>query len=104
MWHSYLGFAVGFLVIGLFWIGHHRRFRLIVRSDKVLLSLNLVILMIVAVIPFATSVISENGNTTATVFHAGVMVALGGTSIGIAFLDPTVARFSWLLLIAASRM
>ena len=39
-----------------------------------LLLLNLVLLLFVAFIPFPTSVISENGNRTATIFYALTMV------------------------------
>ena len=70
IWPEYLGFAVSFLVIGALWIGHHRKFLLIQRYDRRLLFLNLLLLMSIAFIPFPTSVISEYGNLTATVFYA----------------------------------
>ena len=37
LWPSYLGYAISFLVIGTVWANHHNRFRLISRSDHILL-------------------------------------------------------------------
>jgi uncharacterized membrane protein len=143
LWPKYLAYVVSFLAIGTFWIGHHRRFKFIRRCDRGLLALNLLFLMVVAFIPFPTSVISESGNRTATIFYALTMI-LGGLmlaalwwyaswhnrltdpgldarqvrrqfvpmlltvalfvlSIGLAFVDENLARFSWLLVVPISR-
>jgi uncharacterized membrane protein len=59
LWPSYLGYATSFLVIGTVWANHHNRFRLISRSDHVLLFLNIVFLMCVAFIPFPTALLAE---------------------------------------------
>lgn len=77
LWPKYLSFVVSFLVIGAFWVGHHRKFRLIERYDRRLIWLNLLLLMTVAFIPFPTSVISEYGNTTGTIFYAASMTVSG---------------------------
>ena len=59
LWPSYLGYAISFLVIGTVWANHHNRFRLIVRSDHVLLFLNVLFLMCVAFLPFPTALLAE---------------------------------------------
>lgn len=139
IWHKYLAYAVSFMVVGAFWISHHRKFRLIERYDGRLLILNLLFLMTIAFIPFPSSVISENGNRTGTIFYALIMIAAGLLitflwwyssrnnrltashidrkrrrreatgplaiaaifilSIGIAFIDDDLAKFSWLLIL-----
>jgi uncharacterized membrane protein len=73
---NFIAFAISFLVVGMFWLGHHRKFRFITRYDAVLLRLNLVMLLVVASVPFFTSVLSESGNRTAVVSYALVMVAV----------------------------
>ncbi len=83
LWPAYLGYLVSFLVIGGFWIGHHRRFRLILRYDANLILLNLLLLMVVAFIPFPTSIISEYGNQTATIFYALTVTVAGLLSAAI---------------------
>lgn len=77
LWPKYLAYLVSFLAIGTFWLGHHRRFRFIRRYDRGLLTLNILFLMVIAFVPFPTSVISESGNRTATIFYALIMI-LGG--------------------------
>lgn len=77
IWPKYLSFMISFLVIGNFWVAHHYRFSLITRYDNRLLLLNLLVLMSIAFIPFPTSVISENGNRTATIFYALSIAATG---------------------------
>jgi len=83
MWHKYLAYAICFFVIGTLWIGHHRKFRFIKRYDNRLLMLNLLMLMVIAFVPFPSSVISEYSNRTATVFYALVMTlaALLGAAV-----------------------
>jgi uncharacterized membrane protein len=77
MWHRYLAYFISFIVIGVFWISHHRKFRFIKRYDSRLLILNLLILMMIAFIPFPSSIISENPNRTATIFYALIMTLVG---------------------------
>ena len=58
-WPSYLGYVISFLQIGVIWANHHNRFRYIVRSDHVLLFLNILFLMCVAFIPFPTALLAD---------------------------------------------
>jgi uncharacterized membrane protein len=58
-WPSYLGYMISFLQIGVIWANHHNRFRFIVRSDHVLLFLNILFLMCVAFIPFPTALLAD---------------------------------------------
>lgn len=66
-----IGFFVGFAVIGLFWTIHHRDFLIIERQDAGLRTINLVHLMIIAVMPFATLVLSTYDRyVSATVLYS----------------------------------
>lgn len=76
MWQKYLAYGISFLVIGMFWMGHHRKFRFIKRYNSTLLMLNLLVLMVVAFVPFTSSVISEYPYRTATVFYALTMMLI----------------------------
>ena len=58
-WPSYLGFALSFVIISISWIGHHRRFRVIVRHDVGLIVINLVLLFGIASVPFPTALLAE---------------------------------------------
>ncbi len=100
IWPKYLAYVISFLVIGLFWIGHHRKFSYIQRYDGNLLRLNLLLLMAIAFVPFPTTLLSEHGNRTATIFYALVMVvnsALSGclwlyASYNNRLIDPNMGR------------
>lgn len=76
---AYLAFAISFWVIASFWLGHHRLFLHIQRYDDRLLLLNFLLLMLIAFVPFPTTLISDYGNRTATIFYASTMVAIGLT-------------------------
>lgn len=137
IWHSYLGYFMSFMVIGIFWMAHHRKFRLIKRYDNRLMMFNLFFLMAIAFIPFPSSLISKYPGETATIFYALNMVvgelllaltwwyasqnnrltdldlkqrrrqfvnpiatsSIFILSIGIAMIDPDLAKFSWFLIL-----
>jgi uncharacterized membrane protein len=76
-------YIISFLVIGLFWIGHHGVFSHFRRHDRGLLWLNLLFLMFVVFIPFPTSLISRySGSRVSLIFYA-VSIALAGIMLVI---------------------
>lgn len=77
LWPDYAAYITSFIVIGLFWAGHHRKFRSIVRYDHPLLWLNLLLLMTIAFIPFPTRVMSDYDNSATTIFYAAVVATAG---------------------------
>ncbi|HTS15030.1 MAG TPA: TMEM175 family protein [Candidatus Sulfotelmatobacter sp.] len=76
-----LAFLLTFWVVALYWLTHHRHFRLIHRYDGRLLLLNLVFLMTIVFIPWPTAVLGHYGNyVTAWVLYAGAMAAIGAAA------------------------
>jgi TMEM175 potassium channel family protein len=74
LWPSYLAYAVTFLFIGQVWANHHVMFDHIRAADRVVLLLNTLLLMVVAFLPFSTSVLADalhngQGQRTAVVFY-----------------------------------
>ena len=83
LWPSYLAYAVTFLFIGQVWANHHVMFDHIRTADRFVLLLNTVLLMVVAFLPFATSVLAEalrsgTGQRTAVAFYG---IAFGMTAL-----------------------
>jgi len=83
LWPSYLAYAVTFLFIGQVWANHHVMFDHIRVADRVLLLLNTLLLMVVVLLPFATSVLagtlrSGDGQRTAVAFYG---IAFGLTAL-----------------------
>jgi uncharacterized membrane protein len=83
------GFFIGFAVIGLFWTIHHRDFLIIERQDAGLRAVNLVHLLFISVMPFATLVVSAYDRyTSATVLYA-VCAGLASASLVVVFVYAT---------------
>jgi uncharacterized membrane protein len=74
-------YAITFLVLGAYWMGHHRLFRRIVRYDRRLLLLNLLYLLGVAFTPFPASLMGTYPrNPLAVVIYAGNLAWLSALS------------------------
>jgi uncharacterized membrane protein len=58
-WPSYVTFALSFVNVGIVWANHHLMFSNFVRTDRVVVSLNLVLLMLVAFLPVPTAVLGN---------------------------------------------
>ena len=74
LWPSYLAYGVTFMLIGQVWANHHVMFDQIRTADRVVLFLNTVLLMDIAFLPFAASVLAGafrdgHGERTAVVLH-----------------------------------
>ena len=83
LWPSYLAYALTFLFIGQIWANHHVMFDHIRAVDRAVLLLNTLLLMIVAFLPFTTSVLagalrSGHGRRTAAVFYG---IAFAATAL-----------------------
>lgn len=135
-----LAFVLSFLIIGVFWASHVRKYRTLIGYDSTFVMLNLTLLMLIAFMPFPTSLISDSPTLVPVVFYASTLVLIGVISalnwayavknklieinyakrsyarelrgpiimalvfllsIMIAFINPTYAMWSWLLLIPA---
>lgn len=72
---KYFGYVLSFLVVGMFWMGHVRKFRRFARVDGGTVWLTLMFLLVIGVIPFVTSVLSENGGRVAVTLYASTMAA-----------------------------
>jgi TMEM175 potassium channel family protein len=77
LWPFYLAYVLSFVITALNWVTHHRKFRYITRFDGPLIRINLLLLLIVAFVPFPTSVMAEHGDQTAAiVLYAGTVASL----------------------------
>lgn len=134
---EYLSFLISFAVISAFWYQHHRLFERIERVDTRLTLWNLLSLLAIVLIPFATKLLSAGTFWLGPVFYASTMLLWGlsyvlmvrqasraglwrddvpptaprdmvlgasaalamfAVSIPIAFVSPSAAMWSWLLI------
>ena len=77
LWPKYLGYFLSFVGISSFWLIHHSIFRLISAYVRTLLYLNFLFLMLVAFVPFPTSLLGEYGNHQLPVAIYAATLAVG---------------------------
>jgi uncharacterized membrane protein len=104
-WPRYLSYVISFLAVGLYWMGHHRIFRYIIRWDERLIALNLFLLLFIAFMPYPAAMIGEHGGQQISlIFYAGTLGMAGLANLLIwvhatrhrrlvaADLDPAIIR------------
>jgi uncharacterized membrane protein len=73
-------YAISFYVIAANWVAHHRKFTAIVAIDSTMIWINLVLLFLIAFVPFPTSLLQGyKGDTplVAVLLYDGVMTLVG---------------------------
>ncbi|MFJ6938130.1 TMEM175 family protein [Streptomyces sp. NPDC101132] len=85
-WPHYAAYVVSFLIIGVMWVNHHTIFSHLKRVDRPLLYLNLLVLMVVSVIPWTTSVLAENLNDPESDNAAAILYSAWTVVYALAFL------------------
>lgn len=75
-WLKLLVFVISFVVIGRFWLAHHRMYENVIGYNRPLLLVNLLWLMSIVFLPFPTELIaSSSGSSSATsLLYVGTMV------------------------------
>lgn len=56
---KFLSYLLGFMTLGIFWVGHATQFKFINKSDRHLTWISIFFLMFVSVMPFSTGFLSE---------------------------------------------
>jgi len=80
-WPVYAAYVVSFLTIGIIWINHHVMISRLREADRTILFLNLLLLMSIAVLPFATKLIAEylrksSGQHVAAAVYSGAFFVM----------------------------
>ena len=80
-WQVYVAYITSFLTIGIIWINHHVMIGRLREVDRAILFLNLLLLMSIAVLPFATKLIAEylrrsSGQHLAAAIYSGAFLVM----------------------------
>jgi uncharacterized membrane protein len=78
-----LPYITSFATIGVIWLNHHSMFHQINRVDHTTLTLNLLMLMVVAFIPYPTAILSRYGALPASVFFYGIVMTVLGCTFSL---------------------
>ena len=80
-WPSYAAYVVSFVTIGVIWINHHAMLRRVQIVDHSVLIHNLLLLMLIAVLPWSTALLAEylredHGQHLAAAIYGGSLLAM----------------------------
>jgi uncharacterized membrane protein len=80
-WPHYAAYATSFLTIGIIWVNHHVMISRLRSADHSILMLNLILLLTIGVIPFATALLAEylkegQGENLAAAVYGGSFLAM----------------------------
>lgn len=81
-WPTYFAYITSFVTIGIIWINHHLAIGRLRETDHAILIINLLLLMTISVIPFATSLIADylkqsHGQHLAAAVYSGTLLVMG---------------------------
>jgi uncharacterized membrane protein len=85
LWPAYIAYAVSFVTIGIMWVNHHLVFRQFARVDRPVLLLNVLLLMLIAFVPFPTRVVAQNAHTAGDREAAALLYGITMTTTAILF-------------------
>jgi|SRR5579872_3100183 len=58
LWPQCLSYLISFIMLGIYWVGQHNQFHLIRRTDRVLLWINILFMLVISFVPFSTALLS----------------------------------------------
>jgi TMEM175 potassium channel family protein len=88
-WPAFVAYLISFFTIGIIWVNHHALVSNIATVSRLLLFLNLVLLLFVVMVPFATKTVADylaHGGFDAKVAVAVYGIVLEGMSVGFALM------------------
>jgi uncharacterized membrane protein len=86
-WPAFVAYLISFFTIGIIWVNHHALVSSLQAVSRLLLFLNLVLLLFVVMVPFATATVADylaHGGFDAKVAVAVYGIVLEGMSVGFA--------------------
>ncbi|PZS08341.1 MAG: DUF1211 domain-containing protein [Solirubrobacterales bacterium] len=80
-WPHYAAYVTSFLTIGIIWINHHAMIGRLLQADHMILFLNLLLLLSIALLPFATSLMAaylkqSHGQNLAAAIYSGTFLLM----------------------------
>jgi uncharacterized membrane protein len=80
-WPQYAAYVVSFMTIGIIWINHHAMISRLAQADRSILILNLLLLMTIVLLPFATELMAaylraSSGQSLAAGVYGGAFLLM----------------------------
>ena len=78
LWPKCLSYVISFVMLGIYWVGHHNQFHLIRRSDRALLWINILFMTTISFVPFSTALLSTYpGERIAVIVYGTSLIIIG---------------------------
>ncbi|HEU5121073.1 MAG TPA: TMEM175 family protein [Candidatus Nitrosocosmicus sp.] len=81
LWPEFLAYVISFSTLGAFWVAHHRVFRWILYVNRPLIWINISFLMIIGLIPFSTTLLTQYFDSQNSIFVFSSNAILAGLLI-----------------------
>ena len=85
LWPDFLAYVISFSTLGAFWVAHHRVFRWILYVDRPLIWINISFLMIIGLIPFSTTLLTQYLDSQNSIFAFSFNAILAGLLIYVIY-------------------
>jgi uncharacterized membrane protein len=77
LWPKFLVYVLSFVILAIYWVSHSIQFHYVRRANRTLFYINILILMLVAFIPFSTHLLSEHiEHQFAVAFYGGHLMLI----------------------------
>ena len=77
LWPLIAAYVVSFLVLGIYWMGHHTQFHFLRGVDRTALWMNILFFMFVCMVPFTTKMVGRySGQEIALVLYGSNLLAI----------------------------
>jgi len=85
LWPDFLAYVISFSTLGAFWVANHRIFRWILYVDRPLIWINISFLMIIGLIPFSTTLLTQYLDSQNSIFAFSFNAILAGLLIYVIY-------------------
>ena len=80
LWPKFFSYFLSFVILGVFWVGHHGYMHFLKRTDRWLLWINLLFLLLIVCVPFSTDLLGDYPmQKVAVMIYGSNIAALGFT-------------------------
>ncbi|MEP7294116.1 MAG: TMEM175 family protein [Chloroflexota bacterium] len=75
---NFISYVITFVILGVFWVGHHNQFFYIRRADRTLLWINILFMGFVALLPFSAGLFSQYGQDRVSIIVYNINLICAG--------------------------
>lgn len=86
---EFRGYFISFIILGIFWVGHHNFFHFVRKVDRPMPWFTIFFLMLISLIPFSASLVGKYGGEPIAVAIYGIQLVIIGISIYLGWVYAT---------------